>query len=80
MSAIQITPVEEIYTITQVYLNNIFIDIQNQSITIELKKQDSNGNTIEQLTLVATGTDYHDIYDEDMMKDFVLTQLGLTSM
>lgn len=78
MSSIQITPVEESHTITQVYINNIFIDIQNQSITIEVRKQDANGMTIEQLSLIASGTDYTDIYDPEMMIDFVLTQLNFS--
>jgi hypothetical protein len=77
MSAIPITPVEEIHTITQIYINNIFIDIQNQSITIEVRKQDAGGSTIEQQTLTASGLDYRNIYDEDVMKEFVLSQLGL---
>jgi hypothetical protein len=77
MSAIPIIPVEEIHTITQVYINNIFIDIQNRSITIEVRKQDTDGNTIEQQTLLASGLDYHNIYDEDVMKEFVLSRLGL---
>lgn len=78
MSQIQIVPVDETHTVTQIYINNIFVDIQNQSVTIEVRKQDVNGMVIEQLSLIASGTDYTDIYDQDMMIDFVLTQLNFT--
>ena len=78
MSAIPITPVEEIHTITQIYINNIFIDIQNQSITIEVRKQDAGGSTIEQQTLIASGEDYGKIYKDDLLNDFVLASLGFT--
>ena len=46
MSSISIIPVDETYTISSIYIQNIFIDIQNKSITIEVNKMNSQGQII----------------------------------
>ena len=79
MSSISIIPVDETYTISSIYIQNIFIDIQNKSITIEVNKMNSQGQIIGKETLTASGTDYINIYDESKMEEFVLTQLNLTA-
>lgn len=77
MSSIQIIPKEETYTTTSVYIQNIFVDIQNDTVTIEVNKLDETGRVIDRQTLIASGNAYHEICDEDVLNDFVLNQLGL---
>lgn len=78
MASIEIIPVEEINTISSIYIQNIFIDIQSKSITIEVNKKNSLGEILGKETLIASGMDYSNIYDEDLMEEFVLTSLGFT--
>lgn len=78
MASIEINPVEEINTVSSIYIQNIFIDIQSKSITIEINKKNSVGEIIGKETLIASGETYSDIYDEDMLNEFVLTTLGYT--
>lgn len=77
MSSINVIPKDEVYTTTSVYIQNIFIDIQNDMITIEVNKLNAEGKVIDRETLIATGTDYTDIYDEDLLNEFVLRKLNL---
>lgn len=76
MSSITIIPVQEVHTITTLYIQNIFIDIQNNQITIEINKLNQEGKVIDRLTLVASGEDYMNIYDKDALNEFVLLSLG----
>jgi hypothetical protein len=75
MTSIQILPVEEINSISSVYIQNIFIDIQNKTITIEVDKV---GQIVSKKTLIASGEDYGKIYKDDLLNDFVLASLGFT--
>lgn len=75
MTSIQILPVEEINSISSVYIQNIFIDIQNKTITIEVDKV---GQIVSKETLIASGEDYGKIYKDDLLIDFVLASLGFT--
>jgi hypothetical protein len=75
MTSIQISPVEEINSISSVYIQNIFIDIQNKTITIEVDKV---GQIVSKETLIASGEDYGKIYKDDLLIDFVLASLGFT--
>jgi hypothetical protein len=75
MTSIQILPVEEINSISSVYIQNIFIDIQNKTITIEVDKV---GQIVTKETLIASGEDYDKIYKGDLLNDFVLASLGFT--
>jgi hypothetical protein len=75
MTSIQILPVEEINSISSVYIQNIFIDIQNKTITIEVDKV---GQIVSKETLIASGEDYSKIYKDDLLNDFVLASLGFT--
>lgn len=77
MSSIPVIPKEEVYTTTSVYIQNIFVDIQNNSITIEVNKQDEIGRVIDRQTLIADGADYSNIVDEDLLNEFVVEKLGL---
>lgn len=77
MATIDIEPVLQTYTINKVKISNIFIDIHSKTISIEIEKIDETGH-IDRLTLLASGKTYNDIYDKDVLNDFVLSQLRLT--
>jgi hypothetical protein len=75
MTTITIQELVKTTTLSLVQIRNVFVDIQNSSIAVEVEVKDIDGLVVSSQTLTISGTDYTDIFNVDKLDANVLSQL-----
>jgi len=75
MTTIAIQELVKTITLSSVQIRNVFVDIQNSSIAVEVEIKDIDGLVVSTQTLAISGTDYTDIFSVDKLDANVLSQL-----
>ena len=78
MTTIAIQELVKTTTLSLVQIRNVFVDIQNSSIAVEVEIKDIDGLVVSTQTLSISGTDYTDIFSVDKLDANVLSQLKYT--
>lgn len=75
MATIAIQELVKTTTLSMVQIRNVFVDIQNSSITVEVEIKDVDDVIVSSQSLYLLGTDYTDIFNIDKLQDIVLSNL-----
>jgi hypothetical protein len=75
MATIAIQELVKTTTLSMVQIRNVFVDIQNSSITVEVEIRDVDDVVVSSQSLYFSGTDYTDIFNIDKLQDIVLSNL-----